>query len=246
MTSASVRTLPAPGRRLGVLISGRGSNLQAILDAIAAGSLDAGVALVLSNRRKAPGLVLAERAGIPTAVLSHRAFPDRESYDRAILEQLREHRVQVVCLAGFLRILSPVLIRAFSNRILNIHPSLLPAFRGLHAQTQALEHGVRVSGATVHLVDEHLDHGPILLQEVAPVRDEDTPETLAERILALEHRLYPRAIGLLLDGGLRLEGRRLLLPLKTRSAAGEEPSVVARAVQPGRSHWDLASPGPPP
>lgn len=220
MTRETIRALPASGRRLGVLISGRGSNLKAILDAIGSGSLDATVALVLSNRRGAVGLAHAENAGAPTTVLSHRAFPDRASYDRAVLERLREHRVDVVCLAGFMRILSPVLLDAFPDRVLNIHPSLLPAFGGLDAPVQALEYGVRIAGCTVHFVDELMDHGPILLQEAVPVQDEDTPETLSGRILSLEHRLYPRAIGLLLDGGLRLHGRRVLLPAATGNDAG--------------------------
>ena len=219
MTGKPIRSLPAPGRRLGVLISGRGSNLKAILDAVASGSLDATVALVLSNRRAAAGLSHAESAGAPTTVLSHRAFPDRESYDRAVLERLRAHRVDVVCLAGFMRILSPVLLDAFPDRVLNIHPSLLPAFGGLDAPVQALDYGVRIAGCTVHLVDELMDHGPIVLQEAVPVHDEDTPETLSDRILALEHRLYPRAIGLLLEGGLRLQGRRVLLSLQAASHA---------------------------
>ena len=204
--------LPAPGRRLGVLISGRGSNLGAILDATRTGSLDATVALVLSNRRRARGLELARDAGVPTAVLSHRSFPDRESYDAALVERLREHGVDVVCLAGFLRIVSPVLLDSFPNRVLNIHPSLLPAFRGLDAVSRALAYGVRVAGCTVHLVDAGVDQGPILLQEAVPVRDDDTPETLAERILAHEHRIYPLAIGRILDGGLRLRGRRIRFP----------------------------------
>lgn len=221
MTAEPVRTIPAPGRRLGVLISGRGSNLKAILDAIAAGTLDATVALVLSNRRRAPGLLHARSAGAPTAALSHRGFPDRESYDRAVLARLREHRVDVVCLAGFMRLLSPVLLDGFPNRVLNIHPSLLPAFGGLDGPGQALDYGVRLAGCTVHFVDEKMDHGPILLQQAIPVREDDTRETLADRILALEHRLYPEAIRLLLDGGLRLRGRRVLLPARAGAAVAE-------------------------
>lgn len=196
------------GRTLGVLISGRGSNLQAILDAISDGRLSARVGLVASNVAGAAGLTRAERAGVPTAVISHKDFSSREAFDEAILEKLRAHDVDAVCLAGFMRILSPVLVRAFPGRILNIHPSLLPSFVGLHAQRQAVEYGVKVSGVTVHLVDEELDHGPILLQKAVPVLDDDDEETLSERILAEEHRAYPEAIGLVLDGKVKLEGRK--------------------------------------
>ena len=233
MTAEPVLTLPPTGRRLGVLISGRGSNLKAILDAVADGSLDATVAFVFSNQRKAPGLAYGREAGIPTEVLSHREFPDRESYDRVILERLREHRVDVVCLAGFMRILSPVLIHAFPNRVLNIHPSLLPAFPGLAAPRQALEYGVRVAGCTVHLADEELDRGPILLQDATAVRDDDTPKTLADRIRTLENALLPRAVGILLDGGLRLSGRRLLLPVPASGGpadAGLRPANRAKPI----------------
>ena len=200
--------MSASGRNLGVLISGRGSNLQAILDAIREGQLDARVSVVLSNVASAAGLELAAAAGLPAVALSHRDFPSREDFDEAVVARLREHEVDVVCLAGFMRILSPVLVRAFPGRILNIHPSLLPAFVGLHAQRQALEHGVKVTGATVHLVDEELDHGPILLQRAVPVLEEDDEEALSARILEEEHRLYPEAIALLLDGRVRTEGRR--------------------------------------
>ena len=198
-------------RTLGVLISGRGSNLQAILDAIASGALDARVGVVVSNKPQAAGLERASRAGVPTKVISHRGFSTREAFDEAVLEALREHDVDVVCLAGFMRILSPVLVRAFPNRILNIHPSLLPSFVGLDAQRQAVEHGVKVSGCTVHLVDEELDHGPILLQRAVPVNEEDTEEELSSRILEQEHLAYPEAIGLILDGRVRVDGRRAVI-----------------------------------
>jgi len=221
MTTEPIRTLPTPGRRLGVLISGRGSNLKAILDNIASGSLDAEVAIVFSNRGKAKGLEIAKQAGVPTAVLSHRAFPDRESYDAAIVERLREHKADVVCLAGFMRIVSPVLLNAFPDRVLNIHPSLLPAFKGLDAPCQALDYGVRIAGCTVHFADETLDTGPVLLQAAIPVRDEDTHESLTTRILTLEHRIYSKAIGLLLDGGIRRQGRRVLLSEAAERAAAE-------------------------
>jgi phosphoribosylglycinamide formyltransferase 1 len=197
-------------RNLGVLISGRGSNLQAIIDAIAAGTLDARIAVVISNRVGAPGLDRARAAGIETLCLPHRAHPSREAYDAALVDELRRRAVGLVCLAGFMRLLSPVFVDAFPHAILNIHPSLLPAFPGLDAQHQAWEHGVKVSGATVHLVDRDLDAGPIVLQRAVPVLADDTPETLAARILVEEHRLYPEAVRLLLAGGWRVEGRRFV------------------------------------
>jgi len=201
---------PPSGRRLGVLISGKGSNLKAILDEIAAGNLNAEVALVLSNRKKAGGLELARKAGIPTVVLSHRPFPDRESYDQAVLEILREHRVDLVCLAGFMRILSRVIVDAYPDCVVNIHPSLLPAFRGLDAPRQALDYGARIAGCTAHFVNEELDRGPIILQAGVRIRAYDTHGSLTERILELEHDIFPRAIGMVLDGGLRVVGRRIL------------------------------------
>ena len=198
------------GRRVGVLISGRGSNLQAIIDAVAAGRLEATIAVVVSNKADAGGLDRAAWAGIPTAVLPHTAHPSREAYDAALVEELRRHQVDLVCLAGFMRLLSPVLIDAFPNRILNIHPSLLPAFPGLHAQTQAWEHGTTLAGATVHIVTPELDAGPIVLQAAVPVEPDDTADSLAARILEQEHRIYPEAIGIVLDGGWRIEGRRFV------------------------------------
>jgi phosphoribosylglycinamide formyltransferase-1 len=198
------------GRTLGVLISGRGSNLQAILDAIREGRLDARVGVVVSNRAGAQGLERAKKSGVPTAVIDHKAFDSRESFDRRVLEELQKYEVDVVCLAGFMRLLSPTLVRAFPNRVLNIHPALLPSFPGLHGQRQALEYGVKVSGATVHIVDEELDHGPILAQAAVPVMAGDTEESLSARILEEEHRLYPKAIVMLLDGKFRFEGRRAI------------------------------------
>lgn len=197
-------------RRLGVLISGRGSNLQAILDAIADGRLDATVAVVISNEPGAFGLERARRAGVEALVLSHRDHPSRDAYDRLLVETLRARDVGLVCLAGFLRLLSRAFVDAFPHAILNIHPSLLPAFPGLHAQRQAIAHGVKISGATVHFVTAELDAGPIILQAAVPVLPDDTPETLAGRILVEEHRLYPRAIQMVLDGGWRIEGRRFI------------------------------------
>jgi phosphoribosylglycinamide formyltransferase-1 len=195
---------------IGVLASGGGSNLQALIDAAAADALGGKIALVVSNVESAHALDRARRAGIPAAFRDHRGRK-REEFDRELLDILRGQGVELVCLAGFLRILSPGFIQAFPGRILNVHPSLLPAFPGLHAPRQAWEHGVKVSGATVHLVDQGLDSGPIVAQEAVPVLDADTPETLARRILEAEHRIYPRAVRLLLEGRVRIEGRRVLV-----------------------------------
>ena len=200
------------GRRLGVLISGRGSTLQAIIDAVAGGRLDASIAVVVSNKPNAGGLERASAAGIEPAVLEHTAYDSREAYDLTLVETLGRHQVDLVCLAGFMRLLSPVLIDAFPNRILNVHPSLLPAFPGMHGQTQAIEYGTKVAGATVHIVTPELDAGPIVLQATVPVEDDDTPESLSARILEQEQRIYPEAIGLVLAGGWRIEGRRFLQP----------------------------------
>ena len=197
-------------RNLGVLISGRGSNLQAIIDVIAAGRLDARVRVVISNRADARGLVRARDAGIETLVISHRAFASREMFDGAVVAELAARDVALVCLAGFMRLLSPAFISAYPNRILNIHPALLPAFPGLDAQHQAWEHGVKITGATVHIVTADLDAGPIVLQKAVPVFDDDTSETLAARILEEEHRIYPEAIRIVLDGEWRIEGRRFI------------------------------------
>lgn len=200
----------SPGKNLGVLISGRGTNLQSILDAVAAGTLDAAVAVVISNRADAAGLERAHRAGVETRVLDHRAHASREDYDAALVKALGAHGVDVVCLAGFMRVLSPAFIDAFRHRILNIHPALLPAFPGTNAPYQAWEHGVKVTGATAHLVDESLDGGPIVRQEAVSVHAGDTPESLAARILEVEHRIYPAAIADVLKGGWRIEGRRFV------------------------------------
>lgn len=197
-------------RSIGVLISGRGSNLQAIIDAIGDGRLDARIAVVISNRADAYGLERARAAGIETLVRDHKGWPSRDAYEAVLVEDLRARGVRVVCLAGFMRLLGATFVNAFPHRILNIHPALLPSFPGLHAQRQALEHGVRFSGATVHLVDTNLDAGPIVLQAVVPVFMDDTEDTLSARILAEEHRIYPEAIGRILDGGWRIEGRRLI------------------------------------
>jgi phosphoribosylglycinamide formyltransferase 1 len=203
---------------LGVLISGRGSNLQAIIDAIAAGRLDARIGVVVANRPEAAGLERAARAGIETLVLSHRGFATREDYDRALVEALHLRAVELVCLAGFMRLLSPPFLEAFPNAVLNIHPSLLPAFPGLDAQRQALDHGVKVTGATVHLVTAELDAGPIVLQAPVLVRDDDTVESLSARILTEEHRIYPEAIGIVLAAGWRIEGRRFVQRMSAGTA----------------------------
>jgi len=188
-------------KRLGVLISGRGSNLKAIIEAIDERRLDATIAIVISNRANAPGLDHARAAGIETMVLAHRDFSTREEFDREMVTVLRDRRVDVVCLAGFMRLLSPVFVDAFPSRILNIHPSLLPKYPGLHPQQQALDDGATVSGATVHIVNKDLDAGPIVSQREVPVLPGDSAETLAARILDVEHRLYPEAIQLVLDRG---------------------------------------------
>jgi phosphoribosylglycinamide formyltransferase-1 len=197
-------------KRVGVLISGRGSNLQALIDAAREGKLGGEIAVVISNVESAPGLDRARRAGIPALFRDHRGRR-REDYDREIAEILKDHGVDLVCLAGYMRLLSVDFVRAFPGRIANVHPSLLPAFPGLEAQGQALAHGVKVSGATVHLVDEGLDNGPIIAQQAVPVEESDTSETLAARILEAEHRIYPRAVRLLLEGKYRVEGRRLVV-----------------------------------
>lgn len=196
--------------RLGVLISGRGSNLQAIAEAISRGALRAQIAIVISNVAGAPGLARAAAAGLETALMPHQNWPSREEYDRALAAALAARGVELVCLAGFMRRLSSAFVDAFPNRILNVHPSLLPAFPGLDAQRQALEHGVKITGATVHLVNAELDAGPIVRQAAVPVYDDDTVETLSARILEQEHRLYPEAIACVLEGNWRIEGRRFL------------------------------------
>jgi len=195
---------------LGVLISGRGSNLEAIVRAISTGRLSARIAVVISNRADARGLDIARAAGIESIVMPHREFASRDAYDRALVEALGARDVRLVCLAGFMRRLGPGFCEAFPNAVLNIHPSLLPSFPGLDAQRQALDHGVKVSGATVHFVTPELDAGPIVMQEAVPVLDDDDEERLAARILTVEHRLYPAAIARVTRGGWRIEGRRVL------------------------------------
>jgi len=197
-------------KRVGVLISGRGTNLQALIDAAREGNLGGEIAVVVSNVEAAAGLDRARASGCAVAFHDHRGR-SREAHDRDVARTLDDHGVDLVCLAGYMRVLSPWFVRHYPSRILNVHPSLLPAFPGLEAQHQAWEHGVRVSGATVHLVDEGLDQGPIVLQEAVPVLARDTPETLAGRILEAEHRLYPRAVKILAQGRCKIEGRRMIL-----------------------------------
>ena len=196
--------------RLGILISGRGSNFEAIADQVAAGQIPAEIAVVISNRPEARGLDIARSRGLETVCIPSRGL-DREVYDRMVLDELRRHEVDLVCLAGFMRLLSAGFIREFPNRILNIHPSLLPSFPGLDAQQQALDHGAKITGCTVHFVDEYLDAGPIILQRAVAVEDDDTVETLSARILAEEHRAYSDAIRIVLSGRYSVDGRRVRL-----------------------------------
>ena len=196
---------------IGVLISGGGTNLQALIDAIEAGKLDAKIEVVLSNKADAQGLARAQQHGIPTEILDHKNFASREAYDQAVVGLLRGRGVELVVLAGFMRLLSPVFIKAYSNRIMNIHPALLPAFPGLKVQEKAVEHGVRFSGCTVHFVNEECDEGPIIIQAVVPVYPDDTGEALAARILKQEHRIYPRAIQLYAEGRLKVVGRKVMV-----------------------------------
>jgi len=192
---------------VGVLVSGSGTNLQAILDRAADGTLEARIGIVLSNRPTARALERAAAAGVPTQTIDHKRFANREDFDRAVVEALRAASVELVALAGFDRIVTPVLLDAFPQRVVNIHPALLPAFKGLHAQRQAVDYGVRIAGATVHFVDEHTDHGPIILQGAVAVDPEDDADTLTSRILQVEHRLYPEAIRLIAQNRVEIVGR---------------------------------------
>jgi len=197
-------------KRIGILLSGRGSNFEAIARQALAGKIPAEIAVVISNKPSAAGLERAREFGFEAVSLPSKGL-EREDYDRQVIRELIQRRVDLVCLAGYMRLLSPAFIRAFPERILNIHPSLLPAFPGLDAQHQAFEYGVKVSGCTVHFVDDHLDHGAIVRQAVVPVREDDTAETLSARILAEEHRIYSEAIGIVLSGKYRIEGRRVIV-----------------------------------
>ncbi len=200
-------------KRIGVLLSGRGSNFEALAESMAAGRIpNAGIGIVISNREGAPGIQRAAARGIHTRVIPSKGL-EREVYDRQVATVLHEYKVDLICLAGYMRLLSPYFVEQFSNRILNIHPSLLPAFPGLESQRQALEYGVKFAGCTVHFVDENLDAGPIILQAVVPVNDEDTEATLSEKILKEEHRIYSEAVRIVLEGKYKIEGRRVLRSL---------------------------------
>lgn len=196
--------------RLGILISGRGSNFEAIANAISRRKLDAEIAIVISNRANAGGLDIARQRGIPMRVIESRGM-EREAYDKLVIDELKTHEVDLVCLAGFMRLLSASFVQTFPNRVINIHPSLLPAFPGLDAQRQALEYGAKITGCTVHLVDEFLDSGPILVQSAVPILDTDTVDTLSARILAQEHVIYSKAIQYLVERRITLEGRRVMI-----------------------------------
>ncbi|MGC1416276.1 MAG: phosphoribosylglycinamide formyltransferase [Candidatus Acidiferrum sp.] len=197
-------------KRIGVLLSGRGSNFEALADSIASGRIpSAEIAIVISNREGAPGVERAKGRGIATRVIPSKGL-EREAYDRQVVAVLNEQKVDLVCLAGYMRLLSPYFVAAFPNRILNIHPSLLPSFPGLESQRQALEYGVKFAGCTVHFVDENLDAGPIVLQSVVPVKDSDTEEALSARILQEEHRIYSEAVRIVLEGRYKIEGRRVV------------------------------------
>jgi phosphoribosylglycinamide formyltransferase-1 len=197
-------------KRMGILLSGRGSNFEALAESVSAGRLpDAEIAVVISNREGTPGIERARQRGLDARVIPSKGL-QREEYDRLVVAALRERQVDLVCLAGYMRLLSPYFVAEFRGRILNIHPSLLPSFPGLEAQRQALEHGARFTGCTVHFVDENLDAGPIVAQAVVPIEDRDTVETLSARILKEEHRIYTEAVRLVLEGRFRIEGRRVI------------------------------------
>ena len=210
--------------RLGVLLSGRGSNLQAVIDAVEAGTLSATIAVVISNKKDAAGLERARKHGVPDVFLDPKPFagqPDsRDAYDRALLDLLRKHEIELVLLAGYMKIVTPVLVKAYEHRMMNIHPSLLPAFPGLEVQRKAIDHGCKIAGCTVHFVTEGVDEGPIIIQAAVPILETDTPEILAARILEQEHRIYPRAVQLYAEGRLRVEGRRVVVRESGKPAEG--------------------------
>jgi phosphoribosylglycinamide formyltransferase-1 len=195
--------------KLGVLISGNGSNLQSIIDHIEKGSLKAAIKIVISNNPDAYGIIRAEKHGIPFVVLKNGNFKNKEDFDAELVKILKNNGVELVILAGFMRIITPAFLKAFSGKIMNIHPALLPSFPGLHGQKQAVDYGVKFSGCTVHFVDDGVDTGPVIIQSVVPVLDDDTEETLAERILKEEHKIYPQAIQLFADGRLEINGRKV-------------------------------------
>ena len=197
--------------KLGVLISGNGSNLQSIIDRIEKGSLKAVIKIVISNNPDALGLKRAEKHSIPCVVLKNRDFKSKEDFDSKLIKTLKDNGVDLVVLAGFMRIISPAFLKAFTHKIMNIHPALLPSFPGLHGQKQAVDYGVKFSGCTVHFVDEGVDTGPVIIQSVVPVLDDDTEESLAARILKEEHKIYPRAIQLFADGKIEIKGRKVCI-----------------------------------
>jgi phosphoribosylglycinamide formyltransferase-1 len=198
-------------KRIGVLLSGRGSNFEALADSVESARIpNAEIAIVISNREGAPGIERAKARNLPARVIPSKGL-EREAYDRQVVAALSEHKVDLVCLAGYMRLLSPFFVQSFPNRILNIHPSLLPSFPGLEAQRQALEYGVKFTGCTVHFVDENLDAGPIVLQSAVPVADTDTEASLSEKILREEHKIYSQAVKIVLEGKFRIEGRRVVL-----------------------------------
>ena len=205
-------------KRIGVLLSGRGSNFEALAESVSAGRIpNAEIAMVISNREGALGIERARARNIEARAIPSKGL-EREAYDKLVMAALEEKKVDLVCLAGYMRLLSPQFVAAFRGRILNIHPSLLPAFPGLESQRQALEHGAKFAGCTVHFVDENLDAGPIVMQAVVPIEDRDTPETLSERILGQEHRIYTEAVRIVLEGRYRIEGRRVLITPEKASA----------------------------
>jgi len=211
MTEEKIFRSPKKRGRVAVLLSGRGSNFKAIHDAIREGRINAELALVVSNRAEAPGLQTARERGLEALFLDPKAYPSKEAYDEAIVAELRKREIDLVCLAGYMKIVTPLFCQAFRHRIMNIHPALLPSFPGLHAQKQAVDYGVRYSGATVHFVSEEVDAGPIILQAVVPVYQDDTEETLANRILIFEHEIYPEAVRLYFEGKLEVRGRKVYI-----------------------------------
>ena len=214
-------------KRIGVLLSGRGSNFEALADSVAAGRIpNAEIAVAISNREGAPGVEKAQQRKIPARVIPSKGL-EREAYDRQVVAVLQEHKVDLVCLAGYMRLLSPFFVASYPQRILNIHPSLLPSFPGLESQRQALEYGAKFSGCTVHFVDENLDAGPIILQATVPVRDDDTEATLSARILAEEHRIYSEAVRIVLEGSYKIEGRRVVLVASTTNQERQSSRKVS-------------------
>ena len=211
MTEEKIFRSPKKRGRVAVLLSGRGSNFKAIHDAIREGRINAELALVVSNRAEAPGLQTARERGLEALFLDPKAYPSKEAYDEAIVAELRKREIDLVCLAGYMKIVTSLFCQAFRHRIMNIHPALLPSFPGLHAQKQAVDYGVRYSGATVHFVSEEVDGGPIILQAVVPVYQDDTEETLANRILVWEHKIYPEAVHLYFEGRLEVRGRKVYI-----------------------------------